>query len=107
MRNQADAERALKLVERLVKLAPSRGLELHAKRMRRRLNAIPMAKVLAKVEAGSIAAKARLLGVTRQTLYYWLNDVTRPNDEQSKKLAKLTGYSADEIRGRDDDDATP
>jgi transcriptional regulator with XRE-family HTH domain len=105
MRNQADAERALKLVERLVKISPSRGLELHAKRLQQRLNAIPMAKVLAKVEAGSISAKARMLGVTRQAIYYWLNDVTRPNEEQAKTLAKLTGFSVDEIRGRDPDAA--
>lgn len=104
MRNQADTERALKLVERLVKLAPSRGLELHAKRMKRRLNAMPMKIVLAKMPEGSIAAKARAVGVSRQTIYYWLNDVTRPNEEQAKKLAKLTGFSAAEIRGRDDGD---
>jgi DNA-binding XRE family transcriptional regulator len=102
MGNPADAERALKLVERLVKVAPGRGLELHAKRIRQRLNAVPMTKVLAKME-GSIAAKARLLGVSRQTLYYWLNEVTRPNRDQSIKLAKLTGFSADEIRGRADE----
>lgn len=102
MSNPSDTERALKLVERLVKIAPSKGLELHAKRIQQRLNAVPMSKVLAKVEAGSIAAKARAIGVSRQTIYYWLNDITRPNEEQAKKLAKLTGFSADEIRGRDD-----
>lgn len=105
MSNPTDTERALKLVERLVKIAPNKGLELHAKRIRRRLNAMPMSKVLAKVEAGSIAAKARMIGVTRQTIYYWLNDITRPNEEQAKKLAKLTGYDVTEIRGREDDAA--
>jgi transcriptional regulator with XRE-family HTH domain len=101
MTNQTDTARALKLVERLKKVSNNKGLTLFAERMKRRLNALPMGPVIAKVPGGSIAAKARSIGVTRQTIYYWLNDVTRPNEQQAKTLEKLTGFSAAEIRGRD------
>ena len=102
MRHNADTAEALKLVDRLLKMKPSRGLALHASRMRQRLNAVPMRKVIAKMEGGSVSAKARTLGVTRQTIYYWLNEVTRPNEEQAKKISKLTGFSVAEIRALGD-----
>ena len=95
-----DTERALKIVERLMKVAPSSSLGRFAIRMRSRLNATPMSDILAKMPEQTISAKARALGVSRQTIHYWLNGDTRPDDVQARKLAKLTGYDVAEIRGR-------
>jgi transcriptional regulator with XRE-family HTH domain len=95
-----DTERALKIVERLMKVAPSSSLGRFAIRMRSRLNATPMATILEKVPGESISAKARTLGVSRQTIHYWLNGDTRPDEVQARKIEKLTGLSVAEIRGR-------
>jgi DNA-binding XRE family transcriptional regulator len=45
-----------------------------------------------------MAAKAKALGVSRQTCYYWHNGVTRPNIKQARRLAKITGIAVEEIR---------
>jgi DNA-binding transcriptional regulator YiaG len=98
-----DTERALKIVERLMKVAPNSSLGRFAVRMRSRLNATPMAAILEKVPGESISAKARTLGVSRQTIHYWINGDTRPDDVQARKIEKLTGFSVAVIRGRVDD----
>ena len=97
-----DTERALKIVERLMKAAPSGSVNRFATRMHNRLRdrlvAMPMSEVLDKVP-GTIPEKARLLGVTRQTVHYWLNGTMRPGEKRARQLAKITGFSADAIRG--------
>jgi transcriptional regulator with XRE-family HTH domain len=95
-----NTEQVLKAVERLMKVAPSSSLERFAIRMRSRMNAMPMADILAKMPGDTITAKARALGVSRQTIHYWLNGETRPDDVQARKLEKLTGFSVAVIRGR-------
>jgi plasmid maintenance system antidote protein VapI len=101
------AQRALKAVERLMKAAPTGSVNRFATRMHRRLTsqlaALPMSEVVNKVPGTSFAAKARNLGVTRQTVYAWVNGDWRPDDEMAKKLETLTGFSADAIRGRGKD----
>jgi DNA-binding XRE family transcriptional regulator len=62
--------------------------------------ALPMHVVLAKVPGLSVAAKCRAVGVSRQAYYYWIRGYSRPNVIQSRRLAKLTGLNADDIRGR-------
>jgi DNA-binding XRE family transcriptional regulator len=61
-----------------------------------------MAQVLAKVPGKTVKAKAKLVGVTRQAWYQWLDRTARPNATRARQLAKITGYSAEEIRGLDD-----
>ncbi len=103
----AEAEKALKAVERLMKVAPSGSVNRFATRMHKRLSsqlaAVPMSQVVDKVPGESLAAKARELGVTRQTVYAWINGDWRPDADMAKKLEKITGISADAIRGRADD----
>lgn len=62
--------------------------------------ALPMATVLDKLPSETVAGRARLLGITRQAYYDWLNEKTRPNHIQAAKLSELTGYSVQQIRGR-------
>ncbi|HEY2530302.1 MAG TPA: hypothetical protein VGJ20_20590 [Xanthobacteraceae bacterium] len=95
----ASNERALRLVERLIK-AGDEGTARRALRMRARLTATPMSIILEKVPGASVIEKAKRVGVSRQTFYYWLSGVTRPNIKQARRLATLTGYDADVIRGR-------
>ena len=90
----------LRLAKRMEKLSPNESVSRAALKVQRLLAAVPMVTVLDKVRPGeSVAAKARALGVARQTVYYWLDGVTRPNFKQAQRLARLTGFSVDEIRG--------
>lgn len=93
-------ERALKLVERLIKTGGNEGITRRALKMRARLTAMPMSAILDKVPGASVIEKAKALGVSRQTFYYWLDGVTRPNIRMARKLNKITGVSVEDIRGQ-------
>lgn len=99
---EAQRERALKLAERLLKLTPDteEGLIRRAMQIRDRLKT-PMSMVLEKVLPGSsVTAKCEAIGVTRQAYYGWLSGQYRPNLKQAKRLAALSGFKAEDIRGR-------
>ena len=68
-------------------------------KLRRAARAIPMINVLDKVPGATVTEKCEIIGVTRQAYYNWRNSVSRPNRTQAKRLARLTGLSADHIRG--------
>lgn len=65
------------------------------------ITVLPMRVILDKLPVSTPSARARLLGITRQAYYDWLNDKWRPNLRQAAKLAELTGVSVKEIRGRE------
>ena len=92
-------ERALKLVERLLKLNPDHSLAKRAYQLRDRLK-FPMSEVLKKVPGETVVQKAAHCGVSRQAYYNWLSGRSRPNDAQSLMLEKLTGIDAAMIAGR-------
>lgn len=79
--------------------SPDHGIRMRAKQIQDRLQ-LPMADVLAKVPGATVLEKCDAVGISRQAWYYWLRGVSRPNLIQSKRLAKLTGFDAAEIRGR-------
>ena len=58
----------------------------------------PMADILAKVPGDTLAARARAVGVSRQTMYVWAQERFRPSTEQARIIADLTGVPIDEIR---------
>jgi DNA-binding XRE family transcriptional regulator len=58
----------------------------------------PMAAILAKVPGDTLAARARAVGVSRQTMYVWAQEKFRPSTEQATIIAKLTGVPIEEIR---------
>jgi len=92
--------RALELIDELVNLDADPGTTAYALKLRERLK-LPMPLVLGKLWPGtSISEKVRRLGVTRQTYYGWLNGLFRPEGELAKRIAKLTGFDEDEIRGQ-------
>jgi len=91
---------ALKLVEALIKLEPDLGTMQYARKMRERLK-LPMSVVLAHLYPDmSIVDKSEKLGVTRQAYYGWINGISRPNTRLSKKIAALTGFDWEDIRGK-------
>lgn len=92
-------DEARRLIERLVKIAPDASTTARAKEIRARLK-LPMSVVIDKIPGAHMTAKAASVGVTRQSLYYWLNGTTRPSQKQAKAIAALTGFDAEEIRGR-------
>jgi len=101
MENLVQRQReALKLVERLIALEPDMGTLHHARKMRERLK-LPMSVVLESLYPDlSVVEKVEKLGVTRQAYYSWLNGLSRPSVKLSKKMAALTGYDAEDIRGQ-------
>jgi hypothetical protein len=91
-------DRALELVERLIKLSGDPKVRSRAMRMHSRIK-LPMSQVLQKVPGDSIIEKAKLLEISRQTWYVWLSGATRPNLAKARQLERITGYTVAEIRG--------
>jgi hypothetical protein len=58
----------------------------------------PMADILARVPGDSLVAQAKAIGVSRQTMYVWKRETARPNAEQARTIAKLTGIPIAHIR---------
>ena len=91
---------ALGLVERIIELRPDGGILAYALKMRERLK-LPMSVVLGRLWPDlSVIARCRRLGITKQTYFGWLNGMYRPGAKMAKRLAKETGFSADDIRGK-------
>jgi hypothetical protein len=95
-------DRALELVERLIKLSGDPRIRARAMRMHSRIK-LPMAKVLERVPGESVIDKAKVLGISRQTWYIWQSGATRPNLAKARQLERITGYSVAEIRGVEDE----
>lgn len=58
----------------------------------------PMKDILAKVPGDSLSERARAVGVSRQTVYVWLEERFRPVGPQAKRLAKITGVPVEQIQ---------
>jgi DNA-binding XRE family transcriptional regulator len=88
-----------------VQKAPLPALANDLRAVEHKLNH-PMAEILAKVPGDTLAARARAIGVSRQTMYVWAQEKFRPSTEQATIIAELTGVPIDEIReyqeGKDD-----
>lgn len=97
-----DKERTMKLIERLIEVAPDPVMRTRAEKMLKRMT-LPMAEVLAHIPGDTVIARAKHLGVTRQSYYGWLNGTSRPHAKMAKKISAITGYDANEIRGRWED----
>jgi DNA-binding XRE family transcriptional regulator len=88
-----------------VQKAPLPALANDLRAVEHKLNH-PMAAILAKVPGDTLAARARAIGVSRQTMYVWAQEKFRPSTEQATIIADLTGVPIDDIRdyqeGKDD-----
>jgi DNA-binding XRE family transcriptional regulator len=80
-----------------VQKAPLPALAHDLRAVEHKLNH-PMAAILAKVPGDTLAARARAIGVSRQTMYVWAQEKFRPSTEQATIIAELTGVPIDEIR---------
>ena len=91
---------ALKYSERLVELVgDDEELADLVVEVRNRIK-LPMSELLQHVPGNTITERARAIGISRQGYYRWLWGWMRPNVVQAKRLAELTGYPVEEIRGR-------
>jgi hypothetical protein len=91
---------ALALVERLIELKPDESTLAYALKMRERLK-LPMSVVLSKLWPElTLIDRCRRLGISKQTYFGWMNGLYRPDTRRAKKLAKETGFSAEDIRGK-------
>ena len=68
-------------------------------RLRNRLKHPPLSIILDKVPGVTVAARARLLGISQQTYYSWASGVSRPDREQAQRLASATGVMLADFRG--------
>jgi DNA-binding XRE family transcriptional regulator len=57
-----------------------------------------MADILDKVPGDTLAARARAIGVSRQTMYVWAQERFRPSVDQARIIAELTGVPIEHIR---------
>jgi len=90
---------AKRLLSQVVRISPDEGTKLRAKQIHDRLT-LPMTTVLGNVPGLTVAAKCKKIGVSRQAYYYWIRGMSRPNATQARRIARLTGLAADDIRGR-------
>lgn len=79
-----------------IKLAPLAALANDVRAVMHK-SRYPMAEILAKVPGDSLAARARAIGVSRQTMYVWAQERFRPSGEQAAIIAKLTGVPLAQI----------
>ena len=93
-------KRAERIVEKILTMKNGQALRA-IERLEMRLSLKPMQAILAKLPAKTPTERCRLLEITRQAYYDWINEKTRPNIQQAIKLSKLTGFSIKEIRGRE------
>ncbi|HEX3523887.1 MAG TPA: helix-turn-helix transcriptional regulator, partial [Stellaceae bacterium] len=92
-------QKASTLVRQLLQLDLDGEVRNLVEQIHQRL-ALPMSEVLGKVPGENLSARAREVGVSRQTYYQWLREETRPNPVQAVRLAELTGFPEHQIRGR-------
>lgn len=96
----ARQQETAKLIEAAVKLNADAGTMSYLLKIQKHLK-LPMSVVLKKVHPElSVLDKCKRLGVARSTYYSWLNGTRRPDSKLARKLAKLTGYDVNDIRGR-------
>lgn len=92
-------QKASTLVKQLLRLELDGDVRRLVEEIHQRL-ALPMSEVLGLVPGDNLSARAREVGVSRQTYYQWLREETRPNPAQAQRLAELTGLPEHQIRGR-------
>jgi DNA-binding XRE family transcriptional regulator len=99
--NKREMDRAMELLGLLAKDDSNLWVQRHAKRLHDQMNK-PMAAILRKIKADTDVERAKICGVSRQALFAWKRGISRPNPEQAKRLAKLTGLTVEQIRGREE-----
>ena len=104
MSNRAKVLKAVGLAEQLIKLTDDLdNVSAHALALRLR-NAIrpqmEMRDILALVPGDTLRARADAIGVSRQTMYNWLEGIGQPKAGVAARLSLVTGISEDIIRAR-------
>lgn len=98
--NDPNRREVKQLLDRLIKISPNDDMLRRAQRMRSR-HMLPMDAVIEKIPGDTIVAKAKRVGVARQTMYYWAAGYCRPSKSKARLVASLTGYDYAAIRGLD------
>jgi transcriptional regulator with XRE-family HTH domain len=96
----AEDKRKLKLLDEMAK-DDNPWIAKRAKHLRTQMR-YSMDVILKKVvPGGTVMEKAAKIGISRQAYYAWLNGLSRPSMEQAKLLSRMTGYTVEQIRGRE------
>jgi DNA-binding XRE family transcriptional regulator len=96
-----DLQKAFALADRLTEQLEGQPAHALALRLRKMLQPPPtMREILAKVQAKDETERARLIGVSRQGLYNWMHETSRPSTFAAHRISELTGVPIDTIRNR-------
>jgi DNA-binding XRE family transcriptional regulator len=96
-----DLQKAFALAEKLEQQTEGQPYHALATRLRKMLLPAPsMREILAKVEARDETERAKIIGVSRQGYYNWLNEQSRPNPLSAKRIAELSGVAEELILDR-------
>lgn len=87
-----------RLLNKLEKITDT-ATAARVKKIKNRLR-LPIQVILERIDGKTMAAKARTIGVSRQTVHCWINGIMRPNETQATRIAGLTGFTVAEIRGK-------
>ena len=75
------------------------ALDSESNDVRRKLDehmTLPMGKVIERIPGATLREKAKALGLSHNTLWYWAKG-RRPPRKHAERLAKITGYSVRQI----------
>lgn len=89
---------AKKLAKEFIQLEDAADSRRAVIKLLHRLELMSMASILDRLPGDNVTEKARLLGVSRQTYYYWLQGRSRPSFETAMRLSALTGIPLKRIK---------
>lgn len=104
MKQETRLLRAIALADQLVRATdelPDGSAHALAVKVRHILRPqMDMKEIIARVPGDTLRDRAKRIEVSRMTLYNWLTGKGKPDAESARKLAAITGISADVIQAR-------
>jgi DNA-binding XRE family transcriptional regulator len=103
-KQQVSQKDAIKLAEKVARMTGDKVFALRAASLKQKLHQKPLKPIIAKINAPTWKARAKLIGVSRQAMWRWFKEPgapgsARPNIDQATRIAKLTGVPVEVIRG--------
>jgi DNA-binding MarR family transcriptional regulator/DNA-binding XRE family transcriptional regulator len=85
-----DRQEMLDMLDSIIEQIDAEPLKRQLKAAAHKIR-FPMQDILAKVPGDTLSARARQIGVSRQTMYVWASERFRPTMPQAEVISRLTG----------------